>query len=66
MTNEELKNLIRENIVNTNAATQMLNCTRQNIDDLVKRKKLVPIVVYPRDKIFLKADIIERKEKQPK
>lgn len=65
MTNEELRNFIKEKIVNTNQAAEMLDCTRQNIDRLVKNGKLIPIVIYPRDKIFLKADILERKEKQP-
>lgn len=65
MTNEELRSFIKEKIVNTNEAAEILSCTRQNIDRLVKNGKLIPIVIYPRDKIFLKADILERKEKQP-
>lgn len=57
---EELKKFLSEEIINTAEAVQILNCTRQNIDDLVKRGKLVPIKIFPRDRLFLKSDILER------
>ena len=57
---EELIKYLSKNIINTNEAAEILNCSRQNIDDLVKRKKLIPIRVLPRDRLFLKEDILTR------
>jgi len=56
----ELFKFLSGNIINTNEATKILNCTRQNIDDLVRRGKLTPIKVFPRDRLFLKEDVITR------
>ncbi|MGC7872599.1 DNA-binding protein [Desulfosporosinus sp. SYSU MS00001] len=61
-TKEELTKYLAEEIINTAEAVEILGCTRQNIDDLVKRKKLVPIKVFPRDRIFFKSDVISRKD----
>lgn len=57
---EELFKFLEGNLINTNEATELLGCSRQNIDDLVKRNKLTPIRVFPRDRIFLKEDILAR------
>ncbi|AZV57954.1 helix-turn-helix domain-containing protein [Clostridium sp. AWRP] len=59
----ELFKFLSGNIINTNEAKQILGCTRQNIDDLVKRGKLVPIKVFPRDRLFLKEDVLNRVDK---
>ncbi len=50
----------RFSVINTQEASTLLNCTRQNIDDLIKRNKIIPIKVYPKNKLFLKADIERR------
>lgn len=57
---EELFEFLGSNILNTNEVTEILGCSRQNIDDLVKRGKLIPIRVFPRDRIFLKEDVLSR------
>lgn len=57
---EELKKFIVSEVINTSEAAAILNCSRQNIDDLVKRNKLIPIKTYPRDKLFFKADVAAR------
>lgn len=57
---DELKAFLNTAIVNTAEATQILGCTRQNIDDLVRRKKLIPVKIYPRDKLFLRSDVEAR------
>lgn len=59
---DELYNYLKENIINTAEATDILKCSRQNIDDLVRRNKLTPIKIFPRDKIFLKEDVLARKK----
>lgn len=56
----ELREFLKSNIINSKEATQLLNCSRQNIDDLVRRNKLIPIRVFPRDRLFLKQDILNR------
>ena len=58
---EDLSTFLAEEIINTAEAVAILGCTRQNIDDLVKRKKLTPIKVFPRDRIFFKSDVLARK-----
>ena len=47
-------------VVNTAEAAKILNCSRQNIDDLIKRGKLKPIKEMANDKLFLKSDILKR------
>ncbi|MDR1439965.1 MAG: DNA-binding protein [Clostridiales bacterium] len=59
-TPEQLKSFIASEVVNTSEATLLLGCTRQNIDDLARRGKLAPIKTYPRDKLFLRADVLAR------
>ena len=51
---------IRNGLVNTAEAAQMLGCSRQNIDDLVKRGKLVPVKKTARDRLFFADDIKKR------
>lgn len=60
-TKQELSDFLAEEIINTAEAVKILGCTRQNIDDLVKRNKLIPIKVFPRDRIFFKSDVLARK-----
>jgi hypothetical protein len=60
---EELKSFIASGVINTSEAASILNCSRQNIDDLVRRNKLIPIKIYPRDKLFLKSDVLARVQK---
>lgn len=47
-------------IVSTAEAAQMLGCTRQNIDSLVRRGKLMPVKAYAKNKLFLRSDILRR------
>lgn len=53
----ELEYFIKEQIINTNDATELLNCSRQNIDDLVKRGKIKPLKEWKKSKIFFKGDL---------
>jgi len=59
-TKQDLRKFLENEIINTAEATQILGCSRQNIDDLVRRNKLIPIKVFPRDRLFLKSDVLER------
>lgn len=51
---------VSDRVVSTSEATELLECSRQNIDDLVKRKKLHPIKITPQNKLFLKSEILQR------
>ncbi len=56
----DLCSFVSEGVVNTAQAAQILNCTRQNIDNLMKRGKLKPVKEMANDKLFLKSDILKR------
>ena len=56
----ELECFIKDQIINTKDATEILNCSRQNIDDLVKREKIKPIKEWKNNKIFFKSDLLKR------
>ncbi|MCC5465558.1 helix-turn-helix domain-containing protein [Pelosinus baikalensis] len=55
---EELKLFISDNIITTMEAAAILNCSRQNIDKMVKGNKLIPVKQTQRDKLFLKSDVM--------
>ncbi len=57
---EQLLQFISQNVVTTREAMELLDCSRQNIDDLIKRGKLTPVKKWDRDKLFWKADILAR------
>lgn len=63
-TKQDLRKFLEDEIINTADAAQILGCTRQNIDDLVRRNKLIPIKIFPRDKLFFKSDVLERVERK--
>lgn len=55
------KNFVKNNISDTAKVCDTLQCTRQNVDELVKRERLNPVRVCAKNKLFLNADI-ERKQ----
>lgn len=57
---DDLKTFITNNLLTTMEVAEMLNCSRQYIDKLVKSDKLTPVKQTQRDKLFLKSDIIAR------
>lgn len=59
---EELKTFLQEHVVNTKEAAEILECTRQNIKRIVDNGKLLPIKEMEKDRLFLKADVLKRKE----
>ena len=61
---EDFIGFVRHRIVNTNEACQLLGCSRQNIDDLMKRDKLHPIRKDAKYKLFLKSEIMQRRKQQ--
>ena len=53
---------VQNRIVSAGEACQILGCSRQNISDLIKRNKLHPIRRDARYKLFLRNEIIQRKQ----
>lgn len=60
LTIDDFKCFISEAVVNSTEAAEILNCSRQNIEDLVKRDKLHPVRQSERNKLFLKDEIMQR------
>ncbi len=61
LTLEDFIGFVQQRIVSTNEACQMLGCSRQNIDKLMKRGKLHPIRQDAKNKLFFKSEIKQRK-----
>ena len=57
---EELEKFMADEVINTAVVMELLNCSRQNVFDLIKRGKLKPIKETPKDRLFLKSDILIR------
>lgn len=51
---------VQHNLVNTREATEILNCSKQNIDDLIKRNKLKPVKSGAKYNLFLREDVCRR------
>jgi predicted site-specific integrase-resolvase len=60
MTKEELSKFIAAEIINSSEAIELLGCSRQNLNDLIQRGKIVPIKEMKRDRLFFKEDIMAR------
>ncbi len=60
LTIADLKCFIKTRVINSEEVSESLNCTRQNVDDLIKRDKLHPIKVNKKNKLFIKSEIEQR------
>lgn len=58
---QDLERYLQTRVVSAAEACGILGCSRQNIDDLVKRGKLHPIRTDARYKLFSKAEVMQRK-----
>jgi len=57
---DDFISFISHRIVSTSEAAELLDCSRQNINDLVARGRLTPIKTEQKNKYFLKSEILER------
>ena len=57
---EDILSFVKNNLISTREAALMLSCSRQNINDLVKRGKLKPVREEGNNSLFLKRDIRAR------
>jgi len=60
LSRSDFESFIKNRVVNTREAADMLDCTRQNMDDLIRRGKLTPIKTDAKNKLFYKSDIERR------
>lgn len=65
-TKEELVRFINDEIVNTSEALDILGCSRQNLNMMIKKEKITPIKEMVRDRLFFKEDILKSKEQMRK
>lgn len=54
---------VKERVISSAEAAELLNCSRQNLDDLVRRDKLHPIKVTAKNKLYLKSEVEQRLRK---
>lgn len=57
---DDFRRFAEHNLVSTKDACEILGCTKQNIDDLIKRDKLHPIKFNDRYKLFFRNEIEKR------
>lgn len=60
ITQEDLVCYMQQRVITTAEAASYLQCSKQNIEDLVRRGKLHPIKESPKVKLFLKSEIQQR------
>ena len=60
VTLQDIHSFVKERLVNAPEACKLLECSRQNIDDLVKRDKLHPVRTDTKQKLFAKAEVMQR------
>ena len=60
LSQEDFVTFVQQRIVTSTEAAELLQCSKQNIDDLVRRGKLHPIKTSPKSKLFLKSEILQR------
>ncbi len=55
---DTLIQFIQSEIITTAEATKLLHCSRQYLDELVNRGKLVPVKTINRVRLYWKSDIM--------
>ncbi|MBQ4098947.1 MAG: DUF2442 domain-containing protein [Clostridia bacterium] len=57
ITSDNLNKFVAENVLTTYEVMNLLNCSRQYVNELVKNQKLHPIKSYERITLFLKSEV---------
>lgn len=60
---DDFLSFVKERVISGSEVRELLNCSRQNLDDLVKRNKLHPIKVSEKNKLYLKSEVEQRIKK---
>ena len=62
LTQQDLYQYVQTRVVSASEACSLLECSRQNIDDLMRRDKLHPIRTDARYKLFSRAEVMQRRK----
>lgn len=62
LTLSDFHHYVQDRIVSASQACSILDCSRQNIDDLMRRDKLHPIRTDAKYKLFSKAEVMQRRK----
>ena len=54
---EDLNAFIQDNMITSQEMTDILGCSRQNINDLVKRGRITPLVTNTKEQIFARTEL---------
>lgn len=60
LTLDDFRSFVSNRIIGTAEAMELLSCTRQNMNDLIKRGKLTPVKKEQKNTLFLKTEILQR------
>ncbi|MCD8013753.1 MAG: helix-turn-helix domain-containing protein [Lachnospiraceae bacterium] len=60
LTIEDFRAFAAQRIITAGEAAELLNCSRQNISDLIKRGKLHPVKATSRSTLLLKSEVLKR------
>ncbi len=61
---DEFISLVKTDVLTSSEALELLEVSRQSLNSLVKRGKIVPIKELSREKLYLREDILSRKKEQ--
>lgn len=59
LSSNDFKKIFEHTIINTKEACDLLSCSRQYIDKLVKTGKIKPIKEIDKTRLFLKSDVVK-------
>lgn len=62
LTLSDFHRYVQDRVVSASEACSILDCSRQNIDDLMRRDKLHPIRTDTKYKLFSKAEVMQRRK----
>ncbi|MBR0364095.1 MAG: helix-turn-helix domain-containing protein [Clostridia bacterium] len=58
---DDFASFVARRVITTAEACELLGCSRQNINDLVRRGKLHPVKAGGRTKLFLRSEVEQRR-----
>ena len=61
LSSDDFREFVVHRVINATEAAELLDCSRQNINDLIKRNKLHPIKTSEKNTLILKSEILKRK-----
>ncbi|MBR1685035.1 MAG: helix-turn-helix domain-containing protein [Clostridia bacterium] len=61
LTLDDFRGFVQHRLASASEACQLLDCSRQNIDDLMRRGKLHPVRQDSKYKLFLRNEILQRR-----